>query len=173
MVPGSGPKGWGSGFTLIELIVVITLISIMLSFTVPRFKKVVFSDDRTVLSRWITVKVPALKDKAVREQKRYILHVGFNPGRMWVTDASLTDEEIDLASENGFKVPDSFSLLDVEYMDERKISAGRADIHFYERGYSEKALIHIADDDQNPMTFIIEPFLTRVKLVNEYAGFEG
>ncbi|MBU1161919.1 MAG: prepilin-type N-terminal cleavage/methylation domain-containing protein, partial [Proteobacteria bacterium] len=46
------------GFTLIELIVVISLISIMLFFAIPRFQSNVLSDSTKEVSRWILLKIP-------------------------------------------------------------------------------------------------------------------
>ena len=49
------------GFTLIELIVVIALISIMLFLAIPKFQSDIFTDSTKKVSRWIIYKVPALK----------------------------------------------------------------------------------------------------------------
>jgi len=161
------------GFTLIELVVVISLISIMLFFTVPKFQRAVSTDNSKQISRWIMVKVPALKERAIRQQKRYILHVGIDTNRMWVTNESMSEEETRKAAENGYELPGDMTLLDVEYADGVKLSDGRADIRFYKKGYSDKALIHIEDEDNNQMSFVVEPFLSSVKLHNKYVGFEG
>jgi hypothetical protein len=63
-------------------------------------------------------------------------------------------------------------LQDVEFPDEQVISAGRADIYFYEKGYSDKAIIHMVHDDDHRLSFLIEPFLPQVHLYNKYVGLE-
>ena len=163
----------GPGFTLIELVVVISLISIMLAFAMPRFHKAAFSDDITVVTRWIMAKVPALKKQAVRENLRYILHAGIDANKLWVTHRAMSEEELTAAEKDGFKLPGEIRLMDVEYPDTRKISGETADIHFYQKGYSQRALIHIEGDGNSRLSFIIEPFLPSVKVVAEYVGFEG
>jgi prepilin-type N-terminal cleavage/methylation domain-containing protein len=70
--------GHESGFTLLELIVVITLLGIMLVFTVPRFHDTLFLDEGKKSARWIIGKVRALKEAAIRNQKHYTL---FSAGR--------------------------------------------------------------------------------------------
>ena len=160
------------GFTLIELIVVITLISLMLFFAIPRFQVDVLSDNTNKVSRWIMVKVHSLKEKAVREQKLYVLHISLDSNRLWVTSEIMTKEELQATEANGYELSNDINLLDVEYPDEEKISVGQADIYFYKKGYSDKAIIHISNDDNERRSFLIEPFLSRVRLYKKYIGFE-
>ena len=160
------------GFTLIELIVVITLISLMLFFVIPRFQVDVLSDNTNKVSRWIMLKVHSLKEKAVREQKLYVLHISLDSNRLWVTSEIMSQEELQAAEANGYELSDDINLLDVEYPDEEKISVGRADIYFYKKGYSDKAIIHISNDDNERRSFLIEPFLSHVRLYDKYIGFE-
>ena len=160
------------GFTLIELIVVITLISLMLFFAIPRFQVDVLSDNTNKASRWIMLKVHSLKEKAVREQKLYVLHISLDSNRLWVTSEIMSQEEFQAAEANGYELSDNINLLDVEYPDEEKISVGRADIYFYKKGYSDKAIIHISNDDNERRSFLIEPFLSHVRLYDKYIGFE-
>jgi len=159
------------GFTLIELIVVISLISIMLFFAFPRFQSNVLSDSSKEVSRWILLKIPYIKEKAAREQRKYTLHVSFDSNKLWITHEAMLEEELQSAETNGYKLPENIKLLDVEYPDQEKISVGQADIYFNEKGYSDKAIIHLEKDDEENISFLIEPFLLRVRLYNSYAEF--
>ena len=160
------------GFTLIELVVVVALISIMLFLAIPRFQSDFFTDSTKKVSRWIIYKVPALKENAFRKQKKYVLHVGIDSEKLWITHDGMSDEELQDAEMDGYKLPDDIKLQDVEFPDEQVISAGRADIYFYEKGYSDKAIIHMVHDDDNRLSFLIEPFLPQVHLYNKYVGLE-
>jgi prepilin-type N-terminal cleavage/methylation domain-containing protein len=159
------------GFTLIELIVVISLISIMLFFAVPRFQNNVLSDSTKEVSRWILLKIPYIKESAAREQRRYVLHVSFESNKLWITHEAMLQEALQSAETNGYTLPEDVKLLDVEYPDKEKISTGQADIYFNEEGYSDKAIIHLENDDNEKFSFLIEPFLRRVRLYNSYAEF--
>lgn len=159
------------GFTLIELIVVISLISIMLFFAIPRFQRSVLSDSTKDVSRWILLKIPYLKERAAREQKKYILHVSLESNKLWITHEAMPEEALQSAETNGYELPEDIKLLDVEYPDQEKLSAGQADIYFNEKGYSDKAIIHLENDDSEKLSFLIEPFLLRVRLYNRYAEF--
>lgn len=160
------------GFTLIELIVVISLISIMLFFAVPRFQSNVLSDNTKEVSRWILLKIPYIKESAAREQRRYILHVSLDSNKLWITHDAMLEEALQSAETNAYKLPEDIKLLDVEYPDQGKISVGQADIYFNEKGYSDKAIIHLENDDNEKFSFLIEPFLLRVRLYNNYAEFK-
>ena len=161
------------GFTLIELVVVVALISIMLFLAIPRFQSDFFTDSTKKVSRWIMYKVPALKENAFRKQKKYVLHVGIDSEKLWITHEGMSDEELQDAEMDGYKLPDDIKLQDVEFPDEQVISAGRADIYFYEKGYSDKAIIHMVHDDDHRLSFLIEPFLPQVHLYNKYVGLEN
>jgi prepilin-type N-terminal cleavage/methylation domain-containing protein len=156
------------GFTLIELIVVISLISLMLFFAVPRFQGAVFQDNTKQVSRWIIFKVQALKEKSVREQQRYVLHINLDENTIWTTHDAMSEEERQTAEANGYHIPYDVKVLDVEYPGEIKASAGQADIHFFEKGFSEKAIIHIEDSHNAQRSFLIEPFLYSVRTYPEY-----
>jgi prepilin-type N-terminal cleavage/methylation domain-containing protein len=159
------------GFTLIELVVVISLISIMLFFAVPRFQNNVLSDSTKEVSRWILLKIPYIKERAVREQKKYVLHVSFESNKLWITNEAMQQEALQSAETNGYTLPEDIKLLDVEYPDKEKISTGEADIYFNKEGYSDKAIIHLENDDDEKFSFLIEPFLSQVRLYNTYTEF--
>ena len=161
-----------SGFTLIEITVVISLISIMLFFAIPRFGNTVTSDGISDTSRWIIGKVRAIKEYSTSKQKLCILHVNMDSNKMWVSDETMTKDDLYQANEKGFEIPGDIKVLNVQYPQKGIISAGQADICFYKAGYSDKALIHIQGGDDQKLSFLIEPFLPKVKLYEKYVGFE-
>ena len=161
-----------NGFTLIELIVVMTLISIMLFFAIPRFRQAILSDGGKKAARQIMMRVPILKDKAVREQKRYQLHIDLESNRVWSTGESMTEDALSKAEENAFEAATGIRFTDVEYPLTGKMSSGIAIISFYKKGYSDKAIIHIEDEDSEiQRSLLIEPFFSTVKLYETYEEF--
>lgn len=162
-----------SGYTLLELIVVIALIGILLSFSLPRFRDSFLTDNSKKVSRWFMIKVQALKQEALKNRKQYILHLDMSDDKMWVTHEGMSEEEAEAAAQGGYDLPENIAVIDVEYPGGEKISFGRADIRFYKGGYSDKVLIHLEDDDNNRTSLLIEPFLPKVKYYEEYIGFDG
>ncbi len=159
------------GFTLIELIVVISLIGLMLFFSLPRLQNNPFFDDSKKSSRWLIGKVQALKESAIRNQKQYTLHFDLDSGRIWETNESMSQEDLESAVLNSYAVPDDVRIIDVEYPAKGKIYSGRPEITFYKAGYTDKALIHMQDGEAY-LSFLIEPFLSKIQFFDKYASFE-
>jgi prepilin-type N-terminal cleavage/methylation domain-containing protein len=141
--------GKPAGFTLIELIVVMTLMGLMLFFTLPRLGD----------------------NSAIRDQKQYSLHFDLGSGRIWETNESMSPEDIENAALNkSYTLPEELRIIDIEYPQKGKIYTGRAEINFYRAGYTDKALVHMQEGDSY-LSFLIEPFLSNVQFFESYTGF--
>ena len=160
------------GFTLIELVVVTALISLLLVFAIPRFQDVSIFQGSNKISRWIMLKVGSLKDRAIKERQVYILHISADSGEMWVSGEGMDEETREKARESARSLPAGYRISDVTLPVQGKIAVGRVDIRFYPKGYSDKAMIHLEDDDGNYLSFLIEPFLTQVKRYEDYVELE-
>lgn len=161
-----------NGFTLMELIVVMALLTIMLIFSVPRLHETLFLDESKTSSRWIIGKIQALKEAAVRNQKHYTLHIDLDTDHYWETDESMPAEDLESAAMQTKPLPDGLIIADIEFPVRGKISSGRTDITFYKNGYSDKALIHTRDGETY-VSYLIEPFLSEVTRYETYADFEN
>ena len=173
---GSGPRttdnGHLNGFTLMELIVVMALLSLMLVFSVPRLHKTFFLDDSKSSSRWIIGKIQTLKETAVRTQKHHRLHFDLDTQHYWETDESMSADDLETAAMEPKPLPDGLKIADIEFPVRGKVSSGRTHITFYKGGYSDKALIH-TQDRETYVSYLIEPFLSEVTRYETYAGFEN
>jgi len=159
------------GYTLIELVVVMALISIMFFFAMPRFRDNVLTDQVRKTSRWVITQTRHLKHQSVREKKDYILHVDMDSHKLWISSLDMEEEALEKAEEEAFQLPEDVEVLDVEFPDRGKISTGQADIYFYAKGYSDKALIHMQQDSDRQVSFLIEPFLPQTQYIEDYADF--
>ena len=160
-----------SGFTLIELIVVITLMGLMLFFSLPRLQNNPFLNDTKKSSRWLISKVQTLKESAIRDQKRYTLHFDLDSGRVWETNEAMSPEDIESTMMDSYELPDDLRIIDIEYPSIGKIYSGQAEITFHKAGYTNKALVHMQDGDTY-LSFLIEPFLPDVEFFDKYASFD-
>lgn len=162
------------GFTLIELIVVISLIAIMLFLSVPRFSHFFTSDDTSMTLRWLIVKIRLLKTSAVNHQKTYTLHADMDSGLLWISNESMeTEEDKAAAREQGITLPEDVKLVDVEFPKTGRIPAGTADISFYKKGFSDRAIIHIEGAGDDMKSLVVEPFLSRVRVHDTYKSYDG
>ena len=160
------------GFTLIELVVVMALMGIMLFVAIPSFQHFL-TDDTRKASQWILVQVPRLKARAVSDTALYILHVDLDENVMWVSNGAMPEEFTEQERKQERPFSEDSVLLDVAYPDGETIDSGQADICFYPKGYSDKAIIHMEDDDGARRSFLIEPFLNQVEMKEAYVEFEG
>ena len=171
-VPGKTARnGHCHGFTLIELIVVISLIGLMLFFSLPRLQNNPFIDDSKKSARWLIGKIQLLKESAIRDQKQYLLHFDLDSGRIWETNESMSQEDQETAVLNSYALPEDVRIIDVQYPAKEKITSGQTEIAFYKAGYTDKAFVHM-QEGETYLSFLIEPFLSNVQVIEEYTGFE-
>ncbi len=160
------------GFTLIELIVAISLIGLMLFFSLPRLQNNPFFHGSKESARWLIGKIQVLRESAIRDQKQYSLHFDLDSGRIWETNESMSQEDYEIAELNSYALPEDVRIIDVEYPKKEKVTAGQTEITFYKAGYTDKAFIHL-QEGETYLSFLIEPFLSEVQVVEEYKDFEG
>lgn len=171
-----------SGFTLIEIIVVISLISLMLVFSFPRLSGFLSVNNKAKAIRWMIAQRTALKIKAVKEQTRYVLRVDISDNRILVMPmprALSSEDEISPAidanspsvtARNAFICGGELDIVGVEFPDGESISSQSADIVFYEKGYCDQAIIHMKDGD-NCFSIYVEPFLPRITVYDGHIQF--
>ncbi|MDX9786027.1 MAG: type II secretion system protein [Desulfobacterales bacterium] len=159
-----------SGFTLIELIVVMALIGIVMFAALPRFQRVI-TDPARIVSQWIIWKIPELKQRAVSENRRYALQIDLSENKLWTTHEAMSEAEKVQAAESGYVLPHSISVSNIEFPDDRVISTGVAQILFYSKGYSDRAIIHLSSGDDRTFSYVIEPFLNKIGFFDTHVGF--
>jgi prepilin-type N-terminal cleavage/methylation domain-containing protein len=159
-----------AGFTLLELIVVMALMSIVFFFAIPRFEGSFLFDDSKQSARWLIAKMQSLKEEALRTRREHILVLDLDTKRVWHTTAAMTTEEAELAMRRAQAIPGGARVVGVEFPPETRIDSGRAQIYFYGDGHSDQALIHLQHGDAYS-SFLLEPFLTQVRMFDDRVGF--
>jgi prepilin-type N-terminal cleavage/methylation domain-containing protein len=169
----SFPRFFGAekGFTLIELIAVLAIMGMMFFLSIPRLDNDLESGDMNRVSRWIMLNVKALKSKAAEKRQTMALDVELDVNAFRILDSKSAEQEEEGIAAPKYQLPPGISLVDVEYPGKGLVTAGKTPIYFYEKGYSDKALIHIRDKDGAVFSFLIEPFLPDVEMVEERVGF--
>lgn len=159
------------GFTLIELIAVLAIISMMLFFSIPGVGNDLQSGDMYGVARWIMLNVRELKSRAADERQMIILNVEIDANALSVADEKSAESEAEAPEAKKYQLPSGIQLVDVEFPGKGIVTAGKTPICFYEKGYSDKAVIHIRDKDNAVFSFLIEPFLPVVEMVEERVSF--
>lgn len=161
----SRPVAPDNGFTLIELVVVIALITMMFFFSIPKLNHSRIFPERepTIITMIQTIR--QLKEKAILEQKRYTLHLDIAQKTIWISHEFMTDDQLEKASKGCRILPENLRLREVEFPLKNEASRYRADIHFYPQGFSDKAVIHFEMSYNEKSVLLVEPFLIKVRLI--------
>ncbi len=155
------------GFTLIELMVVLALVALLLTVTVPRLADNPFSDDKRTASMWIASKTQVLRRQSLSQARDHALHIDMETGHLWTTHAAMRPEEFVTARQGGYVLPAGTLIKSVEFPNADLQTSGQAEILFYKKGYAQKAMILAEFEDGSHRSFLIEPFLPRVKIYEE------
>ena len=94
-------------FTLIEIIVVLSLIGTMLFFALPRMEGFREGTDRREVSKWILLNIAHLKNKAVETQTQHVLFIDLDTNRFRIAmeKPAIGSDNTEDASRNGFDDP--------------------------------------------------------------------
>ena len=155
-------RSWQNGFTLVEMVVVICLVSILLVFVIPVFRDLGPDRHNTGKTASLVSLIRSLKHRSVLEKKDYFLTIDTRTDRVWVNrnedDALIFDSDVRI---QGVEIQ---AAGDHQGRDEITLA-------FYARGHSDRARIHLLEGERE-VTLKIEPFLTQIDITDQYASFD-
>jgi len=160
-----------SGYTLIELIVVIILLGLMFGLVVPKFRQAVLSDSLDATSLRIIGLVEDLRERAVNDQISYVLHFDIRGRELWAFASDATAEEQETARERAYQLPADVIIEDIWSWSRGKIYDD-ATIQFSKKGYIEQSMIHLQSEDGRQLSLELTPFLGSIKIHNGYVDFD-
>ena len=163
-------NGNKKGYTLIELIVVIAIIGLMVSISIPRFSDSLLSDTLKSSVRKITGIIQALRNDAIRDHKVYHLCFDLESNQYWIDTLPEKDDKKTYPIKKHL-LPKGVYILDILFPDEEKGMTGEVIIRFNQKGYVQPALIHIASEDHREFTLVISPFLGNVRIIKGHEEF--
>jgi prepilin-type N-terminal cleavage/methylation domain-containing protein len=148
-----------AGFTLLELMVVIMLLSILLGFAIPAFQKGQGKQASGDAVRGLLHAVRELKAAALRRQEILKLHLNLDENRIWVTHEGKGQEESGQDPPSDWTLSDDVQIAHVRFPDNREIRSGNVVIVFYPQGYSDRAIVRLIDGGSEPTDLVVEAFL--------------
>jgi len=163
----SGYFAGSSGFTLLELLVVIVLMGVILALAVPSTRDVFTGDNLKKASRQLIGLEKKLRVEAVRDQMDYILCLDLPNSAYWVIAADMTPEKQDEIKKRPQHLPSGVVILDIVGENNKKQSADEAKIKFGKKNICSPSVIHLAYEE-NRMTMVINPFLGVTDVYDKY-----
>jgi len=167
------------GFTLIELVIVMVLISIMLTLAVPSMRESLLTDNLRNGARELIGTVKTLRNQAVREQEAYLLNIDTAQRRIWSVKESeegkeADDEEIDGEEDlNEFILSPAVIIQDVWTRSEGVNDSELISLRIAKHGYMDETLIHFIDETGESLSLFFYSFMDSVKVLDGYVPPES
>ncbi len=160
------------GFTLIELTIVIFIMGLILSITMPVVRDALLHDNLKTASRKLVATIKWLRNESISKYKDYVLIFDIGKGKYWYETQGMSEGELLETRDKAQTLPEDVRILDIDcYGTEKKVD-GEASIRFSRKGYVDYSLIHLADKADRKFTLVLEPFLGKVKIMEDYLNFE-
>lgn len=162
------------GFTLLEIIIVLTILSIMSILVVPRISHYLGSARNNFLTT--TTMIAKTFDDAVLNDRVNFLIIHLHERDLEITDDTqeilqrnngvsvanldennrFVDSQNKLLSEQEFN--DSFLLKKVVFPDGTSMETGNVIVPFYPQGYSDNLILHVLVDNSEEWSIRIDKF---------------
>jgi len=159
-----------SGFSLVELIVVMFLLSILVTFTLPIFKVPgIDQKNKQNNGRNLARFIGAVRLKAIKDNQNYLLHLDIFSGQAWaeISNGNSASEENTVEegdTKNQETRESGLSISRIDFVDQRNLEQDDIIIRISSGGISDMALIHM-DTEDGEITLKLHPFLTEVEIV--------
>jgi prepilin-type N-terminal cleavage/methylation domain-containing protein len=155
-------------FTLLELIVVMALIALIASFSVPQIANFLYADQLKVSVRKLVGLIHQSSQLAQRHQAPYLLTYQQKERTFTVGPEKIEEQEQAEKKENRLQLADSVTVRDLWSWYGGARSSGELVIRFNTNGYVEPTIIHLRKDDGQEISVVLSPFLGKVNIVDGY-----
>ena len=163
------------GFTLLELIVVCVLIGIMLTISIPSLRSAFFTNPLKSTARQVVGVINEVRQKAVRNQEPYNLHISQLENRIWYEKAEEKKEEEDAIEDvsdslkkRELQLPDTVTLSRVWLHSSGVLSENKTTLWISKKGYMEQAAIQLSDEFNNSLSVQLNPFTDPIAVTDEF-----
>ena len=163
--------GSDQGFTLIELIVVMVLLSMMTVVALPKLRSSLFTNQLRETARKFIGLVAETGQDARSEMIE--IQLRFDPDQHQFTTIPVAEATTDSLKRHfaGMSVPESVQVVDVSSVHGGKQSRGAMVIRFSPRGYVDKTVIHFRDD-AGELSVFLSPFLGVTRVYEGYVSLD-
>jgi type II secretory pathway pseudopilin PulG len=153
-----------NGFTLLEIVMVLFLLTGMLSLVIP---KLTMGENLGSVGRKWVGSLKTLQDLSMTTQKTVRLYVDIDRGMYWPMVLDGNEEKIpqDPIWAYPLSLPETVRFSDIQVGATRK-ETGRVDIFFYPNGRIDQATVHLTDSNNNVMGILVEPVTALIRMTD-------
>ncbi len=153
-----------NGFTLLELILVVLLLSILLSFASVRWGDLLPKNDKETFPEKFSIEIALLRENAISDYQTKVIEFDLTKniisiGEMDVLRGFVPSREI--------QIPKEYLLKDVVVNGE-KFTLGKALMRLYSTGLVDKAILHLEGEKEGFYSITINPLTARISGENGY-----
>lgn len=151
------------GFTFVELIIAILLISILISFAAVNWGAFSRNDDASFLDQF-SMEILALQEHTIAKYQGRTLQFDLTKNSI---ESGVIDIERGFVPIKKIATPSYFNLVDA-VINGQKTTTGIAQMSFYPTGLIDKAILHFKSEKGGWFTIIIWPLTGTLETYNEY-----
>lgn len=172
---GAGRSSESTGFTLLELAVVLLLLTVVLGLVLPEASSLLTDSDLRTSSRRLTGAVAEARNEAMLGGNLWELVIDLESATFWIAPAKETEESgksvgADKAAPRKRTLAGQVRFVDVQKGQEERQNTGRVPVRFHPKGLVEPAVIHLAGPGNRVQTLTIKPFSGRLSIEDGYVG---
>jgi len=162
------------GFTLIELIIVLIVLSAILVITFPRMEAFFAGGYLRSTSRRLVGNIRYLHDRSATTGKRYHLCYNLDENEYWIEEENEEGEFEELKTVLGKReaLPEGITFLDI-VTPEGKINSGQTLTLFFPKGYVTKSIIHLQNEKEEVQTLLLKGTMGQVMVYEGYVEEES
>lgn len=158
-------SGLSKGFTLLELIVVILILSIGMGLLVPQFTSGILANEKKVFLRRLHAALQEARNSALLASRPVYLEFNIQTGSgneyCYLTEAK--NDALEYGVSRRIQVPDYIDIVDI-IINERHITTGEVKFIVFPNGLNTRGIIN-CKDGKNYFHITIKPF-ARMEVAN-------
>lgn len=153
------------GFTLIEIAVVLFLMTVVLSFTLPTMT---FGESLAAATRHLAAAVRTTHLAAAASQRVHRLYLDLNEQTYWVVRLEGDGEHppLDSLLTSRLALPRGIRFLDVVTPQAGTMTSGQISLRFLPVGRTDQATIRLADKDDNILALSVNPITNGTRILD-------